>query len=201
MRVRKSVPEGYKTKAKKTITADLKQAAYVSSNIAHSEVSSEISTASVAYTELIPYCGILKTGGLSSQLAPAEEDLPPLQFADDEWSLSIPSSQESSGYSMPVTPIATSGLLRNQRKRPREDADDEDLRPEMQPVSPRSRPISHTKMPNLDDIRPIALPKTRTKVSMKALDSGGSKESEMLDANDFGDAPFLKLDDCARGSL
>lgn len=76
-------------------------------------------------------------------------------------------------------------------KRRREDADEEDLDLDSQPVSPRSRPISHTRMPNLNQIRPIALPKTRKRVPQNS----DMMESEMLDVGDFGEADFFRPDE------
>ena len=60
---------------------------------------------------------------------------------------------------------------------------------EAQPVSPRSRPVSHTPMPNLDFLRRIAVPKTRRRKI--ALDEGMIRESEMMDVEDFEEADFL----------
>ena len=190
MRVRKSVPEGYQTKSK--------MSSGIGGTIAHGtpslpseDLQSQVSDSVTAYRGLVPYCGILKIGGHSVQPVPAEEDLPPLQF-DDEWSL--PSSSQTSNTSSVMTNNAmpAPAFLEDSKKRRREDADDEDLGLEFQPVSPRSRPISHTRMPNLDQIRPIALPRSRRKVSV-AIDEGvGLRESEMIDVGDFGEAPFFR---------
>ena len=74
-------------------------------------------------------------------------------------------------------------------KRRREDEDDE-LDVESQPLSPRSYPpFSHTRMPNLDQLRPIALPKTRKKPVIVSFES---KESEMIDVEDFEEAEFFQ---------
>ena len=184
MRVRKSVPDGYKNKQK--IFCDFSKPSAASTSR-----SDPTRSTSTSFNALLPYCGILKVGGYESQQpVPEEADLPPLQSDHDDWD--FPSSQESnvstisnsSLISPAYTPIATiSG-----HKRRREDADEEDLDLESQPVSPRSRPISHTRMPNLNDIRTIALPKSRRKVSqVKEI-----RESEMLDVGDFGEAEFLR---------
>ena len=143
------------------------------------------------YQRLVPYCGILQVGGLAAQPVPAEEDLPPLQF-DDEWSM--PSSSQASNKSAvkAAITIPSAATILEDKKRRREDADDEDLGLESQPVSPRSRPISHTRMPNLDHLRPIALPKSRRKVSMADHVGDGKRESEMIDVGDFGEAPFFQ---------
>ena len=184
MRVRKSVPEGYKTKQKMFCDPSKPFGASTSR-------SNRNQSASASFNGLLPYCGTLKVGGYESQLpVPEETDLPPLQSDSDDWG--FPSSQES--Y---VSTISNTSLIApahvpiettSSNKRRREDADEEDLDLESQPVSPRSRPISHTRMPNLNDIRTIALPKSRRKV----FQAGEIEESEMVDVGDFGEAAFLK---------
>ncbi len=63
-------------------------------------------------------------------------------------------------------------------------------------MSPRSRPVSHTRMPNLNQLRLIALPRSRRKALANVDDVGGTgKESEMIDVLDFGEAPFLRPED------
>ena len=142
-----------------------------------------------SHTELMPYCGLLKIGGHAAQPVPAEADLPPLQF-DDEWSLPSSSQESSISTIAPmahITPVAVSSL--GNKKRRREDADDKELELESQPVSPCSRPIS---MLNLDQLRPIALPKSRRQVSVIEDSGGGMCESEMIDVGDFEEAPFFR---------
>ena len=184
MRVRKSVPDGYKTRQK--TFCDLSKPFGASTS-----KSDQTRSTSTGFNGLLPYCGILKVGGYESQQpVPEEADLPPLQSDHDAWA--FPSSQESN-----VSTVSNSSLIApayvpiatiSSNKRRREDADEEDLDLESQPVSPRSRPISHTRMPNLNDIRPIALPKSRRKVSQPE-EIG---ESEMVDVGDFGEAEFLR---------
>ena len=191
MRVRKSVPEGYQTRPK---------IIYGSAAPTWSEALSHQTdptyqhprNPSTTFTGLVPYCGILKVGGHQAQpIPPSEQDLPPLQFDHEEdWDLGFPSSQDSiSSYNSLCAPIpAISTISGAVNKRRREDADEEDLDIEAQPVSPRSRPVSHTPMPNLDAVRPIAVPKTRR----KGVYDDGIKESEMIDVGDFGEAEFLR---------
>ena len=186
MRVRKSVPEGYKTKQK--MFCDLSKPFGASSS-----KSSRTRSASTSFNGLLPYCGILKVGGHESQVpVPEETGLPPLQSNSDDWS--FPSSQESNTSTISntslIAPSHVSIATTSSNKRRREDADEEDLDLESQPVSPRSRPISHTRMPNLNDIRAIALPKSRSKVSQ----AEEIEESEMVDVGDFGEAVFLRPD-------
>lgn len=47
-------------------------------------------------------------------------------------------------------------------------------------------------MPNLDQLRPLALPKTRKKPVIIPVEL---KESEMIDVGDFGDAQFFRPDE------
>ena len=210
MRVRKSVPEGYKTKGK--LSNNLSIACSDSSPTPNSPTNNAIQT---TYRGLVPYCGILKIGDHTPQpLLPREEEVPSPHFVNhntaaagdaDEayWSLSLSSIQESYISSDSIfpdlpPPSSTSPTIPpspSDKKRRREDADDEDLDLESQPVSPRSRPISHTRMPNLNHIRPIALPKTRRKGLLEGClgaGGGGLGESEMIDVGDFGDAPFFR---------
>ena len=184
MRVRKSVPDGYKTKQK--MFCDLSKP--FGTSISKSDPTRSAST---SFNGLLPYCGILKVGGHESQQpVPEEADLPPLQSDHDDWG--FPSSQESNvsiiSDSSLIAPACVPIATISSNKRRREDADEEDLDLESQPVSPRSRPISHTRMPNLNDIRPIALPKSRRKASQ----AEEIKESEMVDVWDFGEAEFLR---------
>lgn len=122
------------------------------------------------------------------QMTQPEDELTPLLFDRDD--LSLPSSQESYVPEESMNaPILIPFVGNNKRRR--EDADDEDFDPNSPPVSPRSRPISHTRMPNLDQIRLIALPKTRKRLPQTIY----SRESEMLDVGDFGEAQFFKPDE------
>lgn len=195
MRVRKAVPEGYKTRRKMSNGAVM---TYTGPSPAIEEGSSHFSSPAQDFTGLVPYCGILKIGGHLSQPVPTEDNLPPLYFGTDDQSL--PSSQESSmsSFSTDSAAIPVPIYSRNNKRR-REDADDEDLGLESQPVSPRSRPISHTRMPNLDQVRPIALPKTRRKTFGDDGGRDGGRESAMIDVEDFGEAPFFRPEEWGAG--
>ncbi|KAL9633735.1 MAG: hypothetical protein Q9164_004524 [Protoblastenia rupestris] len=193
MRVRKSIPEGNKTKRRlfSEPTQDY------SNNLDNS--SSSGSSFPNCYHGLRPYCGLFRVGGESPQVMPAEEDLPPLHFDNESWSLSLPSSLQSYTSIVVTDPLSSSLPVSNDKKRRREDADDEDLGLESQPVSPRSRPISHTMMPNLNAIRPIAPLKTSRKGLMDGLDAAdGITESEMIDIADYGDAPVFRPEEWER---
>lgn len=139
MRIRKSVPEGYKTKRK---MADSAAIAPGGSSTAE-DMNTSDRPSPQGYTGLVPYCGILKVGGYAAQPipVPTEEDLPPLHFDDDQWSSSFPSSQESNTSSVASVVTSKPEFLPSIKKRRREEADDENLGLESQPVSPRTRPI------------------------------------------------------------
>lgn len=138
---------------------------------------------------LTPYCGIFKIGCHDTNPPPFEENLPPLEFDSDDWG--FPSSQESIASSDSLQPTVTVPAVSSHKRR-RED-DDDDLDIGSQPDSPRSYPpFSHTRMPNLDRLRPIALPKTRKKPILEPFEL---TESEMIDAKDFGEADFFRPDE------
>ena len=148
---------------------------------------------------LHPYFGLFRVGGESPRVTPPGEDLPPLHFDNESWSLSLPSSLQSYTSIVATDPLSSSSPVSNDKKRRREDADDEDLGLELQPVSPRSRPISHTKMPNLHAIRAMAPLKTRRKGLMDGQDAvDGITENEMIDIADYGDAPFFRPEEWER---
>lgn len=208
MRVRKSVPEGYKTKSK--VSHGSTQAFFnaLSSNSQEAHRNLNDSSGSNAtlggFAGLMPYCGILKVGAHDVQPVPAEEDLPPLHFENDADAFSIPSSQESNASSTSIfttTPTTLSlPLFPRPNKRRREDPDDENEDAgDLQPVSPRSYPVSHTRMPNLGQLRPIALPRTRKKGLGESGGGDGLRESEMIDAGDFGNAPFFRPEEWLSG--
>ncbi|CAF9941379.1 hypothetical protein IMSHALPRED_002548 [Imshaugia aleurites] len=169
MRIRKSVPEGYQTPRK--LSCGLPSA---------------YNDPSRGVTGLVPYCGILKIGDHDTQPVPREEDLPPLQLDCDD--RGFPSSQESNASSDILQPVVTAAVGSSHKRRREEEGDESDV--DSQSLSPQSYPpFSHTRMPNLDHLRPIALPKTRKKPVLVALDL---KESEMIDVGDFEEADFLR---------
>lgn len=179
MRVRKSVSEGYQTQRKLTCGVPN---AYNNFAWEHNSV-----TPSRDLSGPIPY-GI-RTSRSHRHPSPSEEDLPPLQFDSDHWG--SPSSQESKASSDSTPPLVNVPVA-SSRKRCCEYEDD-DLDVESEPGSPRSYPpFSHTRMPNLDHLRPIAMPKTRKK---PVLESPDLIESEMIDVGDFGEAGFFRADE------
>ncbi|PGG98764.1 hypothetical protein GX51_06623 [Blastomyces parvus] len=210
MRVRKSVPEGYKTTtATKTVF-----------HISHTD-----SPATTSYGELAPFCGVLKTGNLAVQTfpAPAVDPHQRMHALDQEWDKgSIPSGSQESTDSFAVPKV-------NPHKRPFEpdlaDSDgegnvDED---EYSDIFPRgfhqmwksTIPITNTALalssptsPPSSSPRPILLPRLTQKVGKfqnheqqhqrhhKARDSGqGNHDSlvvSMAQDVDFEEAHFLR---------
>jgi hypothetical protein len=164
MRIRKSVPEGYKTVAKAPLSA------YTSYNSTTSDAS--IPTYR-SFAELAPYCGILKTGNLSVQSMPNPTILTQPQgfyMSGDDQPDYLPSSQEPSISSISTQRMPTP----NKNKRsldtyPDEDEDEEEIfsQPGLVQTNIRIYPISHTHMPNLNTLssptRSIAVPRSRRK--------------------------------------
>ena len=193
MRVRKSVPEGYKTTSKGSVDFDR-------------PTPSPGIRERLGFAELTPYCGIMKIGGHSSQPAPTEEDLPPLQFDNEDDG--FPSSQGSKASticadSMPAQITHVLATTMNNKRRC-DDLDQEDLLDlttgddyfDFQAVSPRTYPVSHTRMPNLDSIRPLAVPRTRKKWNAAPRPKQGG-EVKMAEIEDFEEAEFFKPEDWA----
>ena len=181
MRVRKSISQGYQTQPK--MSSGLPDAYH------HVGPERNRVTPSRGFTGLVPHCGILNIGGHSIQSTSSQEGLPPLQFDGDEWAFL--SSQRLEASCESFEPVVTVPVVSSHKRRREDDDDEFDM--ESQPVSPRSySPFSHTRMPNLDQSRPIALPKTRKKAVLEPL---GSEESEMIGIEDFGEAEFFRPDE------
>ena len=160
------------------------------------------------YSGLAPYCGINKIGSYASQSVDGEgeELLPPLSFDDGEDG--FPSSQESHASSLAINPSLTytpvyalPAAILHSRKRPLEntgdfelsaEAEDNDAADFLAPGSPRgvSYPVSHTRMPNLNILRPIIQPKSRRKGKGGLVGDGTGKE--MKDVGDFEEAEFFR---------
>ena len=175
MRIRKAVPEGYKT-SPKTLFSNSYGSFRVDGSL-HRNYSS---------AGLMPYCGILKTGNLEPQ--PSEADVPPLDFGPGD--SDFPSSQESAlsetsmGGRFDALP-----LLVNSNKRLYEDDGPSPVHPD--PL--RSNPIHGSPAARDMALRPILQPKTR-----KAVSVGGGmlkeQEVEVMDVDDFEDATFLNYE-------
>ncbi|OAX77434.1 hypothetical protein ACJ72_08268 [Emergomyces africanus] len=94
MRVRKSVPEGYKTET--TVTKMGVFTSHANSSSATSQTRTP--TTSTSYAELAPFCGVLKTGNFAVQTFPRaptgpDQEMHHSHALDEEWDKgSIPSS-------------------------------------------------------------------------------------------------------------
>ena len=127
MRIRKSVPEGYKTKSSSLTTTSAKTRTLSATARSSSGTGKPDAQAQVQArghigerrraVELMPFCGLHKVGNLAvqeSSLAGKEEeedDLPPLVFEDIDAELQT-SSQESNESVRTVGPFAFYGSVR-----------------------------------------------------------------------------------------
>ncbi|PSR83977.1 ribonucleotide reductase inhibitor-domain-containing protein [Coniella lustricola] len=199
MRVRKSVPEGYKTGSYSAfslfVDAKERQPAGTAAVLPAACASSYTNT----QRELLPFCGINKVGGLSAQPGSdslnieSDGSLPPI---DDVPSLSASQDSITSHASVPSI-ITTTTSTPGNRKRSFDDKDGEDDMPSISSclqipsgqwmdgqVSPRSLvPIGW------ENTRVMAMPKKLRRNKKTTLDQLG-QENMVLDG-DFPDADFL----------
>jgi Ribonucleotide reductase inhibitor len=154
MRIRKSVPEGYKTHkmmySKDVLASGLRGYDSVTQNTASP-------TAYSGYAELAPFCGLHKIGGMAVQVmpaasGPASEYLPWQRRAEqveetDSWSL--PSSQDSTFTSTPLVPSNKRTFTFDQ-----DENDEEDVAVNFMGQEQSTYPFSHTRMPDLNTLLP-----------------------------------------------
>lgn len=186
MRVRKSIPEGYKTCAKSWACLSTDAESHHSGAVVEgtgrsipfpSPSSASSSQRSARPSELMPYCGQLHVGGHESQPVVVDQDL---EFAHDEPDLDesdLMSSQESISIDH-VSPIF---LYPRNKKRPLDLLGDSS---DLQPVSSPLHPISPTRLSNLNRLRHKIQPKFTTE-----------QECERIGVDDFEEATFLRLND------
>ena len=129
---------------------------------------------------------------IGCQIPPAaisEEDLAPLQSDYDDWNdLSGHNSIASSDL---IQPVVTAPVESGHKRYYEDDDNGRDVESEI--AYPRYCPlISHTRMPNKDRAQSVAIPKTR---KWHALQPSESKESEMVDAEDFEETKFFQSDE------
>jgi hypothetical protein len=187
MRVRKSVPEGYKTH--KSLPVPKIEYMHPASIPNYSSTDLPTSSAPELYSkppELAPFCGLHKIGGFSSQ---------PTSSAPG---LSNTQSTIASSISTPQTPQT------NTRKRSYTD----DMEAELDTffdgeqeqndsmlddaISPKPKyPLSHSSMPDLSAKAGIVSPQSRPKARMKAR----SPHKLLMDFSDE-DVAFLQPMDC-----
>ncbi|KAI5204539.1 hypothetical protein E4T39_03551 [Aureobasidium subglaciale] len=182
MRVRKSVPEGYKThKSLPVPTISYMHPASINET--------PTSSAPELYTkpsELAPFCGLHKIGGFSSQ---------PTSSAPG---LSYTQSTMASSVDMPQTP-RTNTLKRSYADEIEEDLDHyfDDEQPQNDSMlddlsSPKTKyPLSHSSMPDLNAQNSIVSPQSRPKARMKTR----SPHKLLQDFTDE-DVAFLQPMDC-----
>lgn len=174
MRVRKSVPEGYKTCAKSQSHSSID-----AENRHRSGIEPWRLGTAARPRELMPYCGILHVGGHENQPVEAENDLAPLEFVSDASDLM--SSQEFA-TSMSIAPVFPSP--RN-KKRP---LDDLSGCWELQPVTSPLCPIGVTRLNRLQH-------KLQPKSAMRRHLFTAEQECERIDVDDFEEATFLRPKD------
>lgn len=206
MRIRKSVPEGYKTH--KTMPA-MPSSAPTKPILVHSE-SAPLPPPSSApmpalyskSSELMPMCGLHKIGGYSSQPTSSAPDLSYTQ------STLASSSSSLSTSNITLTPSSPNNI----RKRSYDDEIEDDLDAIFDKeqeeedklavtVSPKSKyPFSHSSMPELNRksgfVRPGSRPKARMR-ARAATDKMTASDCDTAERDfDDGDAVFLQPMDC-----
>ncbi|KAI9721286.1 MAG: hypothetical protein M1812_002448 [Candelaria pacifica] len=205
MRVRKSVPEGYKTAAYCALGSSTGDS---SSSKGPSNSGGVYNSRGRGFAELTPYCGILRTGGYACQTGSGgcntTHDLATFEFDLDDYG--FPCSSQESNISTISSDSLPAALPYSSANKRRFEDDEEDLlnstnliweeeEQYLNSLSPRSYPVSHTSMPNLDMIRPIALPKTRRKWQLGSLGKETlvrGRENQISGMQDFDEVDFLK---------
>jgi Ribonucleotide reductase inhibitor len=219
MRIRKSVPEGYKTQKSPHLGLIYDQSKYVVGSGGHDYDSTTNTSASSisrgGYAELAPFCGLHKIGGMAVQPMPAvPSDFDPTgRNAEHVETLnpwSVPSSQESTYSDAPLPASNKRNFAFDREEEDDDDVDDEvgnDLSQQ-----PSSYPFSHTDMPSLNTFFPapgrseqraFAIPRSRfpgsrdRRLVLEGQENLGltSKSSGTLKSNhesDFEDADFLE---------
>lgn len=170
MRVRKSIPEGYKTFAKCSATDTENR---------HSGIEPWRRSTAAPPSELMPYCGILHVGGHENKPAAIEEGL---EFDTDESDLL--SSQESV-TSLSIEPVPPIFPRPGNKKRPLNDFLD------LQPVTSPLSPIGPTRLSDLNRLRHKLEPKSAIRRHFLAAE----QECEQIVVDDFEEATFLRPKD------
>ncbi|KAF2816049.1 uncharacterized protein BDZ99DRAFT_127616 [Mytilinidion resinicola] len=194
MRVRKSVPEGYKNKQRELDNGDAYSVKPVQ----------QLPTETYSHPrELLPFCGLHKIGGFAEQPVhtPSSNDWGwPTQPVNSQPHLHLfttPfSSQGSTNSNISTDSAPARQLNANSHKRSFDDAandvfplsntnslfapldDEEPVSPMSSTPPPNAYPISHTAMPQLSPqpLRPFAQPRTR---GMQRLKSGNTQQLQL----------------------
>ncbi|KAL1302765.1 hypothetical protein AAFC00_003112 [Neodothiora populina] len=224
MRIRKSVPEGYKThKTLPTSSAPPMMAPTTRKpTLTPSESAPSSSAPATLYTkpnELVPMCGLHKIGGYASQ---PTSSLPALSHSQSTLASSWSST---AAQSTPNASHMNNNSNNNLRKRSyddeiedeldaifsdeqgdEDDVDNDTLDGKSSPAGnsskSKTRPFSHSSMPELDRKSGIINPGSRPKARMRARASPGTLAANSLASstaiNDFddGDVNFLQPMDC-----
>ncbi|KAK2809316.1 hypothetical protein FQN50_003958 [Emmonsiellopsis sp. PD_5] len=221
MRVRKSVPEGYKTTTPKPSPyAYTHVPAPITSNTTATSY-----TNTTTYTQLAPFCGVLKTGNLAVQVFPQAEQVihnPPL---DEEWDKgSIPASSQDSVDSYTYTIPPPNPNKRSFDQDDAADSDSDDLEeyssifphgfntmwkstiPVPTPVAAATRSSRHILSPRLGQKtagRSMSMKNRQQKVG-----GGYGQEnfdpmfiSQPMSGGDFEEAAFLRRRDEVEGEI
>ncbi|KAL8852393.1 MAG: hypothetical protein Q9221_002777 [Calogaya cf. arnoldii] len=169
MRVRKAVPEGYKT----------------TKPFFHHYCSTHTNNDARGcggYAELVPYCGISKVGGYMAHQSLPDEPPSSMLFGDEMFEDSVPSSQEL----ILIEPETVGLQWSRAAKRPliidgEDDDDDEE-------TSAGRREISGVlhDMAGSIALRPIAQARNRRPAAVTTRLKGA------CESGDFGEAPFLR---------
>ncbi|KAL8860719.1 MAG: hypothetical protein Q9178_002749 [Gyalolechia marmorata] len=168
MRVRKAVPEGYKTKSfDEDMPQTMRDGRARASNCS-------------GYTELVPYCGMVKIGGYDGMPLTPDIDVSPGMLFEDDAFESVPSSQES--VLEPENIAVHQGLRSMAAKRSfiDDEGDGEEFGLERagQSASPGT-----VEMSGSISLRPIAQARNRRRATTKFKSACDG---------DFGEAPFLR---------
>lgn len=191
MRVRKSVPEGYKT--------GTPYSGFKLWSDAESSLPKCKAPIVGPQRELLPFCGIHSIGGLSSQPSREDDDLPSLIIDDED---GVPGLDDvpgltSSQETVDSNPPSVAGSQAGRRKRFFEDAEEDDGTLAPRQWSDRSAWMEGDVSPRSltpegwSNSRTIAVPRKLGRRKAGVAVAGSGYEQENATANDFGEADFL----------
>lgn len=172
MRVRKSVPEGYKTSTHSAFKL-------WTDNTPLPSGPAKSPSSSAGTRELLPFCGINKTGGLAFQPAGANND----EDDDDN----VPSVDDVPGLTLSQESVETNADEDDESPNVRKRFYDDDA-----DVSPRTlAPATGS------NARVIAVPRSRVlkRAAVPAVRAPAADQENMTVDNDFEDADFLVFGD------
>lgn len=165
MRVRKAVPEGYKTDGHSAFKL------WTDNGVVTGKPTKTSASKAAASRELLPFCGINKVGGMDCQ-APARRD-----FDDEDEENELPGLDEIPGLTMSQESTDST----SSRKRSLGEEDDDDFEPSRN-LAPMGWGVGNA--------RPMAIPRPRASRKASLRGTGGDQENMAVD-DDFDDAEFL----------